>query len=304
MVHLAGDFPPSYPASRVRDGAWLRVRPGAYVEAAPDDRHERDRAIALARIVAIREQLTAPYVLSHESAAMLWGLPLLGAPDRTHVIGTGNPSAEASDVVRHVHQLPDQQRTIHLGHAVTTLERTVTDCAMALSAHAGLVVADAALHVGVTREGCLEIFASMAGRRGVIRARAVLQIADDGAESPGESSARFVFLRAGLPLPETQIEIRTRLGTYWTDLGWREWRLAVEYDGRVKYSARGSAAEVVVQEKRRQEAIEEAGWRVLRLTKEDLRQPSQVIQRVARHLPPSTFDRLRPRSTLNRTDPR
>jgi very-short-patch-repair endonuclease len=225
--------------------------------------------LALARLVALREQLTLPYVLSHESAALLWGLPVLMQPTRTHVIQRSRPTSRgAPDVIRHVTDVPEDQRTVHRGHPVTTLERTVVDCAMTLGAHGGLVVADAALH--------------------------------GGAESPGETSARFVLLRAGLPAPETQVAVSTRLGTFWADLGWREWRLLAEYDGRLKYGAAGMASEVVVQEKRRQEAIEEAGWRVLRLTKEDLHEPSQLIQRLARYLPPGSLEGLRPRSALNR----
>src|SRR5665647_3975642 len=52
------------------------------------------------------------------------------------------------------------------------------------------------------------------------------------AESPGESSARSVLLRAGLPVPQTQVRVDTPLGTFWSDLGWPEWRLLAEYDGR------------------------------------------------------------------------
>ena len=301
-VHLARDHPANEVAARVRTREWTRVRSGAYVEprtvaGASVAQHH----LALARLVALREQLTLPYVLSHESAALLWGLPVLMQPTRTHVIQRSRPTSRgAPDVIRHVTDVPEDQRTVHRGHPVTTLERTVVDCAMTLGAHGGLVVADAALHVGADPAGCLAILAGMAGRHGAPTARAVLDLADGGAESPGETSARFVLLRAGLPAPETQVAVSTRLGTFWADLGWRKWRLLAEYDGRLKYGAAGMASEVVVQEKRRQEAIEEAGWRVLRLTKEDLREPSQLIQRLARYLPPGSLEGLRPRSALNR----
>src|SRR5660397_192976 len=94
------------------------------------------------------------------------------------------------------------------------------------------------------------------------------------------SAASDVYKRQ----PETQIEIRTDLGVFWADMGWREWRLLAEYDGRAKYEANGSASEAVVQEKRRQEAIEACGWRVLRITKEDLRAPALLLRRIARLL--------------------
>jgi len=299
VVHLARDYPPSYTAARVREGAWIRVRPGAYVDASPDaDRHTRGRTVALARIAALRDQLRAPYVLGHESAALLWGLPLLGNPDQTMMFAATKPTGRSVDVVRHVHRLPPAHTTIRLGHPVTTLERTVVDCAMTLGGRAGLMVADAALHAGVPRERCLEILESMAGHRGVVVARAILDLADDGAESPGESSARFVLLRAGLPVPQTQVRVDTYLGTFWSDLGWPEWRLLAEYDGRAKYEANGSASEAVIEEKRRQDAIEEADWRVLRITKEDVNAPDRLVRRVVRAAPAGAGGGLRPRAAL------
>lgn len=302
-IHLARDHPATEVAARVRAGEWTRVRSGAYVEPrAEASASAVRRHLSLARLVALREQLSIPYVLSHESAALLWGLPVLRQPARTHLVQRSRPTSRgARDVIRHVFDVPEDQRTVHREHPVTTLERTVVDCAMTLGAHGGLVVADAALHVGADRAGCLAILAGMAGRHGAPTARAILDLADDGSESPGETSARFVLLRAGLPVPETQVAVSTPLGMFWTDLGWREWRLLAEYDGRLKYGAAGTASEVVVQEKRRQQAIEEAGWRVIRLTKEDLREPLEMVRRLARYLPPGTLDGLRPRSALNRT---
>ena len=138
----------------------------------------------------------------------------------------------------------------------------------------------------------------MAGRRGVVVARTILDLADDVAESPGESSARFVLLRAGLPVPQTQVRVDTNLGTFWSDLGWPEWRLLAEYDGRVKYEARGSASDAVIQEKRRQSAVEEADWRMLRITKEDVDAPDRLVRRVVRAAPVGAVGGLRPRAAL------
>ncbi|MBO9553421.1 hypothetical protein [Cellulomonas sp.] len=78
-----------------------------------------------------------------------------------------------------------------------------------------------------------------------------------------------MVLRDGLPLPTTQVSVSTPAGTFWSDLGWPEWRVALEYDGRGKYAA--EAGEAFIREKRRHDAIQDAGWRVVRATKEDLR---------------------------------
>jgi len=293
--------------ARVRDGLWLRARRGAYVDAPPPGtlRHDADRLLALARLTAIRDQLTTSVVVSHASAALLWGLPIVGLPRRPHVTIPYNPSGgPRRDIVRHVRALPERHATPLLGFTITTLERTVVDCAMALGPRAGLVIADAALRLGADRDECRGILATLAGHRGVVAARAVVDLADDGAESAGESIARFVLLRAGLPTPETQVRVSTHLGTFWADLGWPAWRLLAEYDGRAKYEAKGSAAAAVIEEKRRQDAIEETGNRVLRITKEDVVRPERLVARVLRLAPSGSSTRLRPRAALTACAPR
>jgi very-short-patch-repair endonuclease len=210
-----------------------------------------------------------------------------------------NPSGgPRRDVVRHVRALPEGHATSLLGFTVTTLERTVVDCAMTLGPRAGLVIADAALRLGADRDECQGILATLGGHRGVVAARAVVDLADDGAESAGESTARFVLLRAGLPAPQTQVCVSTHLGTFWADLGWPAWRLLAEYDGRAKYEANGTASAAVIEEKRRQDAIEETGQRVLRITKEDVDRPERLVARVLRLAPSGIAGRLRPRAAL------
>jgi very-short-patch-repair endonuclease len=98
-------------------------------------------------------------------------------------------------------------------------------------------------------------------------------------------------------VPSTQVEVRTRLGTFWGDLGWPEWRLLLEYDGRPKYAERGG--EALVAEKRRHDALVEAGWRALRITKEDLEPSGELLARVVPLLPQAVTRALRPRRELS-----
>ena len=174
----------------------------------------------------------------------------------------------------------------HGGRPVTSLVRTVFDCARTLRPLEGLVVADAALRRGIDRRHLDGLLAGPP-RRGLVRARAIVALADGGAESPGESATRFAVLRHGLPAPTTQVLVRTRLGTFRADMGWLDGRLLVEFDGFVKNSAlaSGDPARVVFDEKRRQEAIEEEGWKVLRVTASDLRDEKALIARIRRFVP-------------------
>jgi very-short-patch-repair endonuclease len=109
---------------------------------------------------------------------------------------------------------------------------------------------------------------------------------DARAESPGETLVRLAILRAGLPEPELQIDVTTPSGTFRLDLGWSRFMLAIEFDGFVKYANpnAGTAAEALFAEKRRQDALEEAGWKVLRFTWPDLNSLETLATRIRTHL--------------------
>lgn len=265
---------------------------GAYVStaAAGLDRYAARARLDLAAIAAVGRRLTPAHTLSHASAALVWGLPLLTPPAQVHVTQPWSGNSETSPAVaRHTNPLSPEERTERLGLTVTTLERTAVDCAMTLGPAGGLVVVDAALHRGADRDLCAELLARRGRARGVRIARAVLAVADDGAESPGESLVRLEVVRLGVVPPGTQVRVETDDGPFWADLGWPQWRVLGEYDGVAKYTATGTAVDAVLREKRREEAIAEAGFRVLRLTRADVAEPSRLAARLRRTLPPEAF---------------
>jgi very-short-patch-repair endonuclease len=288
VIRLAADHTRQDVARRVRSGEWTRVGRGAYL---PTDAERTARRSALARVVATHHRLTAPHVFSHDSAALLWGLPLWALPRVVHVYQRRRPGPRRDPTVRrHLGALADATVTTVGGLPVTTLAQTAVDCARTMPPRAALVVVDAALRAGASPEEMARLLALDPSGRGCARARAVVELGDAGAESPQETALRFVILRAGLPRPETQVRIESRLGTFWADLGWAAWRVVLEYDGRQKYADLDS----LVREKRRHDALTEAGWRVIRVTKEDLASPAALVARVQRFLPQDAPRERRP----------
>jgi very-short-patch-repair endonuclease len=288
---LAGDVPREVVRDVGRRRTGIKVRRGAYyLDAAVPGAAEHDarRRLEIVRLEAVSRQLPGEHVFSHTSAALLWGLPLWSPPTAVvHVVQQHVPGERrARDVVRHRAALDPSEVVTIGGLPVTSRDRTVLDCVRTLGARDGLVLADAALRAGAGLDALRERLARTTGR-GLVRARAVLDAADPGAESPGESVVRFELLRHGLPAPRTQLAVRTRLGRFRADMGWDEWRLLVEFDGLVKYRelAGGEPARVLYEEKRRQEAIEEEGWRVLRVTTPDVRDGAALTARVRRQVP-------------------
>ncbi|WP_159798659.1 type IV toxin-antitoxin system AbiEi family antitoxin domain-containing protein [Puerhibacterium puerhi] len=276
-------------------GSVHRVRRGAYLRERPPD----PEAAALARIAAVHRQLAAGHWFSHLSAAVLWGCRTWAAPERVHVVqGYRASSRSAGDVARHAVDLPAGQRTTVDGMPVTTLERTVLDCALSLHPLHALVVADSALGRGLNRAAALDLWARSRARRGRRRAELVLRLADPGAESPWETWARYVLVRAGLPRPVLQVPVVTRLGTFRCDLGWPEHGVLVEFDGAVKYRPgvlrpeHDGAAELW-REKRRFDAIRETGANPVRLTAADARDVGAAVARVAARFPPGVREAMR-----------
>lgn len=147
LVHLASDRPRGVVAAHLRAGRWQKVGYGTYlpVDATPDPAAFDARTLALARVAGVARRLRAPVVFSHVSAALLWGLPLLRTPAHVHVMHPSRASARSDGaIVRHTARLDDDDVRSVAGVRVTSLERTLLDCAAMLAPVAGLVVADAA----------------------------------------------------------------------------------------------------------------------------------------------------------------
>lgn len=311
-VVLARDIPRPTLEAAVRAGELERIRPGAYRRLAPgaegrtesvgrsasSDRSAQGgrtklspaeaRELALARMAAINGKLRTPFWFSHESAALIWGCPLWTPPTATHLIQTVRPSTHSEPLLtRHFASLPPSDRHERRGVPVTSLDRTVVDCLVSLPPLDALVIADGALRFGADREAIAARLGARGGARGVVGARVVLDHADGRAESAWETALRYIVVGRGLPRPQLQIPIHTRLGWFRADLGWEEWKLLLEFDGFTKYSTFAGAdpARVLFNEKRRQEAIEEEGWGVIRVTAKDANRPDDVIRRVCRRAP-------------------
>ena len=205
-------------------------------------------------------------------------------------------------------RVPDDQRTTRMGIPVTTIARTLADCLVDLPGPDAFVVGDALLRTGcqydrrrpersrfsleVLLEDTAEILRAMAGRRGVARARKLLSLLSPASESPGESLTRYWLLRLGAPEPQLQIRVDDRGETWYLDLGWLVAMVEVEYDGEGKYALSGDA---LFREKQRQDRLAALGWRTLRVTKRDLKNPHDLFARVLALIPADLRVHITPR---------
>jgi len=227
--------------------------------------------------------------VSHQSAAVLHGLPLPGTPpSRVHATRDRRSGARTSRVL-HLHAAalePDEVVAVD-GLLVTSLPRTLVDLARSLPFEQALVPADAALHTHrVTRAALDEALGRAAGRPGNASARQVLAFARPGATNPGETLSRLAIHRAGLPPPALQHPVRTAGGLFLgqVDFWWEEFATAGEFDGRLKYGRLlrpgQNPGDVVFAEKVREDAIRADGREMVRWIWRELSAFDEVAQRI------------------------
>lgn len=280
------------PTIRQAVGVLHRLVRGAYTDEMPDDPVLRHRQLARAVV------LTHPFLaLSHLSAASVWELPTLGPPPTViqtvrvgpRVHGWRNPSG-----IRVYGQPIDRAHVLdHQGLRVTSVGRTVVDCARVVGHLEAVTIADAATHLGLTTPSELRRHVyGMVGWKGIGNARRMLDDLDPKCESPGETWARLVVRQCGHPV-RSQVEVR--VGGHFVarvDLLLDGLWVVVEYDGQGKYWADGAPGAAFMAEKQRHDALVMAGYEVVRLTAADLHDPHRVdsliraaIARAARRHP-------------------
>jgi hypothetical protein len=271
-----------------RAGQWSRVRRGAYVDGQlPTNTVARHALLVAATVGSLRR----PAVVSHQSAAVLLGLPVWGAPlDRVHVTRSPPASSQVAGPLRcHVARLRDDEVTSVGGLLVTDVGRTALDLARSLPFEAAVVTVDAVLHEGLLEREVIEArLFDIAGTRGSRHAARVVRFADARSGSVGESRSRVVLSELGLAPSGLQFELTTQTGAFVarSDFVWEEEGVVGEFDGRIKYGRLlrpgQDPGDAVFEEKRREDAMRDLGWEVARWTWGDLSVPAQIGARVER----------------------
>lgn len=268
----------------VRRGELIPVVRGVYRHVrfiTPDTTRMPDDAF-LARVRACQLLSVDPLTFCSFAAAALWDLPMVGAwPDRVPVLvpprgGGHSTAALARTSVGHPAPTTDVD-----GLRVTSLARTVVDVGRASTFAQAVAMTDAAIRGQRARAGrrfrpampledARAQLVALGSVHGVAKCRGVLDFADGASGSPGESVSRVAIRLLRLPAPELQVPFTDALGLigivdfYWPDLG-----VVGEFDGYGKYvreefTEGRSIADVVMDEKERENRLRALGLRVAR----------------------------------------
>jgi AbiEi antitoxin C-terminal domain/Protein of unknown function (DUF559) len=214
--------------------------------------------------------------LSHESAAVLWGIRQPRGPRIDVTVPTPGGRSRRGLLIVHRSSLEPEEVTVKDGIPVTTPVRTVVDLADRLRRRAVERALDEAAYLGLDLEG----LAPRRGRRGCGLLRAVLAGHVAGTTwTRSELEERMLALcrRAGLPPPVVNGEVERCE----VDFHWPGRRLVVETDGWSAHRGRGAFE----RDRLKDAQLVEAGWRVVRVTRARLaREPREVGAQLARLL--------------------
>lgn len=241
----------------VRDGTWVAVRrgvyaPRSYVEA----RRTRDQLQRLHDDAACL-RISHPHVRSHESAAVVLGMPvLLPGPTMTHVTRRGVHGSRHEHGVKH-HKAPYREEQVRVLDGVRVLDpaRTSLDITREHGIVRGIVAMDSALRLGTHRSDLRAAFEHMNCWPFSREIRAAFHLCDPGSDSVAETLGRLLVARLGRGQPQTQFGLTCDGRTAFADL--RIGRHLIEVDGKVKYVRDDPAGrppdETLWEEKKRQD---------------------------------------------------
>ena len=217
-------------------------------------------------------------------AAWLWSdrKAVVGGLSASALFGTRWIDADAPAELFRVNGKPVRGIVIHRdelhaseicdvsGIAATTPARTAFDLGRRKGLLRAVIQVDALAHqTGVTAQEMAMLIPHHRGVRGLVQLRDVVELMDGGAESPQETKTRLVLIEAGLPKPHTQI----RVHPYRLDMGYDEFKVAVEYDGEQHWKDPAQHARDID----RLADLAALGWRIIRVSAEILRYRPQVV---------------------------
>lgn len=215
-------------------------------------------------------------VLSHRSAAALWGLR--GHSEGAVHVTAPRKSTSTKEIRRHFSQVPPDERRVEEGVPVTSVPRTIFDLAAAAEADTIAAMLREAeyleLHDHLSLPHLLERYP---GRRGSRKVRLALRRLRE--EPPGRKRSRLEqrfapFLRRHrLPLPRFNDWIALGPRRYRVDCHWPGTNQIVELDGWQGHSSRSAFQN----DRARDRALKVAGYSVIHLTSSQLEDEAEQV---------------------------
>lgn len=215
------------------------------------------------------------------TAAQAFGFDTEGGSDLHLLNPAGHQLRPAPGLV--IHRRDGAPLSRIAGRVATAPAWTAIELARALPRGRALATLDAALGSGrCDPVGLSQAAVAQAGRRGIVKVRQLLPIADGRSESPMESEARLVMVDGGLPIPILQYEVVDARGRpRRLDFAWPDQMVAAEYDSDQWHSG----TEALRRDREKVAALQDLGWIVVPIVLGDIRhRPQDLVSRIRAHL--------------------
>jgi len=244
-----------------RVGELVRIRPGAYLPARVWEGLRPEARLRL-RVIAAHRCLPGRPVFSHESAAVLHGIPLVGGvPERAHVVVGESAPRSTPSLRRTSRRLADADRVSVGGVLATSPLVTALDLAASRSRLSGaMALSDVRRRFEIGLDVIEARVEASRPFRGVRRVGAALRLSSPLSHSALESLVLVRCEELGFPRPSQQWPVMTAIGCFAVDFAWEEGQVVLEADGFAKYTDPAllgdrSTEERVIREKLREDAI-------------------------------------------------
>lgn len=213
--------------------------------------------------------------VSHVTALQWMGVGV-GRPAPLH-FSTCSTAQVAHDIVLHRRLGRLAPRNLR-GIPVLGPDRSFVDSATLLGLRDLVRAGDALVRAGLTSVDRLLDYVASSHLDGVIRAREAALLVRERVDSPRETDVRLLLVLAGLPEPQTNVDVFDDSGTWLArgDLVIPEFRLIIEHDGW----HHERSAEQRQKDHLRRERIEAAGWTLIVITVADFEHPTAIVARV------------------------
>jgi hypothetical protein len=255
---------------QLRRRSYQRLVQGVYADPSLEFGHQlRCRGVALL--------LPPGTAIGGLSAAAWHGAPIAGPGDPVTVLRPPEVLWKGPRGVRvHRCELRVQDVDVLDGVPVTAAVRTAWDVAALEPLGTAVAALDALVRAGSLDLAALTASAAAgSGRWGVTRVRRAVPLVDPRAESVPESRVRVALVLAGLaPVPQYEVWDEGVFAGR-VDFGWPEAKVALEYEGAHHFDG-----VQLVRDDARYARLEAAGWRVVRISANDLRDLDSVVRRV------------------------
>lgn len=246
-------------------------------------RSANDEASVLGRARAYQQWMPPHAFFCSVTAALILRVPLPRHLEESRVVHVAVPAPhhppESRGVVGHRLTVAGDHLRIWEGLRISSPEQTWCELGSLLSVPDLVAAGDFLIHRDLpftTQQRLRDAVAVFPGRRGKPTMRCAVELLNERAESRKESLLRVILVRAAVPGLSVNLPITTSGGfDYRADLALPARKVVIEYQSEYHGDEAQRRKDMT-----RRSRLEADGWFVIEVNADDLKNPSELVQRI------------------------